>query len=348
MNVKITNKNGVKLLTENKYCNENINVVLDDSSNANLTPENIKKDVEILGVVGTCEEGSGSSTEAIEDAFITRTLEGDYVNDRVDRIRNGCFQYCKNLKSVSFQNATYIHDRAFMGCDNLESVNIPKVWNADDYAFYGCSSLTNIESTELTNIGVYAFYGCEKLKEFRPPINWVEDYAFGNCYELEKIDITKVQTIHSYAFSNCYNLKELTFKSLWEIEYGAFWNCHNLRKIVLDVPYNKNPVLNYGAFLGCYHLTGEIDETYNPNGDRDCLIYVNNYRVSEFKKMDGWRDYANQIMPSSFLNGDIYWLEGDYFRILYLNKDFASVSEETLTLTSGNAYVDVENETLYL
>lgn len=58
-NIKITNKDGLTLHTAKKYCEEDIAVTVE---NTNLIPENIKKDVEILGVVGTMESGGATIT----------------------------------------------------------------------------------------------------------------------------------------------------------------------------------------------------------------------------------------------------------------------------------------------
>jgi hypothetical protein len=50
MKIKLTKKEGVVLKTAKSYCEDNITVAVE---NTNLLPENIKKNVEILGVVGT-------------------------------------------------------------------------------------------------------------------------------------------------------------------------------------------------------------------------------------------------------------------------------------------------------
>ena len=58
-NFNIIDKQGIKLNTANKYVNDDINVGLSEADKTNLVAENIKKDVNILGVVGT-HEGGGS------------------------------------------------------------------------------------------------------------------------------------------------------------------------------------------------------------------------------------------------------------------------------------------------
>jgi uncharacterized small protein (DUF1192 family) len=59
MRIKLLNNKEVILKTKDKLCKEDIKVVVDDT---NIKPENIKKDVSILGVAGTYE-GSGSSED---------------------------------------------------------------------------------------------------------------------------------------------------------------------------------------------------------------------------------------------------------------------------------------------
>jgi hypothetical protein len=61
MKLKLLDINEVTLETKDKLCKENISLVID---NTNITPENIKSGVSILGVNGTLQGGGGSSVEA--------------------------------------------------------------------------------------------------------------------------------------------------------------------------------------------------------------------------------------------------------------------------------------------
>lgn len=64
MDLFIKSSNGTTLQTEKKYCEENIVIKIDGSEN--ISPENIKKDVKILGVIGTLEPSSGDTEELLE------------------------------------------------------------------------------------------------------------------------------------------------------------------------------------------------------------------------------------------------------------------------------------------
>lgn len=64
MDLFIKSSNGTTLQTEKKYCEENIVIRIDGSEN--ISPENIKKDIKILGVTGTLEPSAGDTEELLE------------------------------------------------------------------------------------------------------------------------------------------------------------------------------------------------------------------------------------------------------------------------------------------
>ena len=85
-NFQITNKNGIKLKTSNKYVDEDINISIDST---NLVSENIKNGVEILGVTGTMQSSSGGAditanikvTNSISDIMGTEHNKLCILND---------------------------------------------------------------------------------------------------------------------------------------------------------------------------------------------------------------------------------------------------------------------------
>lgn len=60
MKIKIKDTAGITLKTRNTFVDQDIQVVPDTT---NLEAKNIKKDVTILGVVGTCEEETAATVE---------------------------------------------------------------------------------------------------------------------------------------------------------------------------------------------------------------------------------------------------------------------------------------------
>lgn len=68
MKLKLLDINEVTLETKDKLCKENISLVVD---NTNITPENIKSGVSILGVNGTLQGGGGGGS--VEACTVTIT-----------------------------------------------------------------------------------------------------------------------------------------------------------------------------------------------------------------------------------------------------------------------------------
>lgn len=81
MKFKMNKKNGIKLLTANKYCKEDMEIVLDDTSDAYLTPTNIRKGVSILGVVGELHEGTDALVYVDEEGSLVLQSESISVDD---------------------------------------------------------------------------------------------------------------------------------------------------------------------------------------------------------------------------------------------------------------------------
>jgi hypothetical protein len=81
----------------------------------------------------------------------------------------------------------------------------------------------------------------------------IDDYAFSNCENLNKIKIpNSVESIGKYAFSNCSNLTEIVIpNSVESIGEGAFEKCISLEKIELSKSLLE---IEQKTFLGCKKL----------------------------------------------------------------------------------------------
>ena len=140
--------------SEDKYINSvTVNAVTSDID-ANITPENIKKDVSILGVTGTLQSGSGGINPAIIERTLTEITADDLGG--VTKIGDWAFYLYKTLLSIIIPDSvTSIGDRSFYGCSGLTgALTIPdSVKSIGDAAFQSCSDLTiaNIYTTSSTN-----------------------------------------------------------------------------------------------------------------------------------------------------------------------------------------------------
>jgi surface protein len=171
--------------------------------------------------------------------------------------------------------------------------------------FQNCSSLTTIPQLDTSNVTNMQnmFYYCEKLttipqlytSKVTKTIN-----MFAYCKALTTIpqlDTSRVTSMN-YMFQDCYKLEKVDI-SYYKISSTSsssdiFTNCYVLKAVIIR-GFGTSYTLKSNAFSNCYHLTGTVNETYNPNGDKDCYIYVPSTMVDTLKSATNWSAYADQI-----------------------------------------------------
>lgn len=164
---------------------------------------------EILEAVNALPEaGSGGDDAANqfanEDAFVTRSISGVYVNDRVEKIGSYAFHHCHNLTSVSFPVCIDIGDHAFLYCSSLITVSFPVCTNIGGNAFANCSNLTEVSFPVCMSIGSYTFSFCSKLTSASFPVcTNIGTNAFYHCRTLSTL-ILGASTVCTLASSNAF------------------------------------------------------------------------------------------------------------------------------------------------
>ena len=149
MEISIKNKSGVLLKTAKKHCSEDITVRV--SGDEKIIPENIKKDIEILGITGTFEGGAGdfTETEDYETCYeLSRIILG---TENTIPIQQGL------LLDLEAGDKNIINSSTVVWKDNinLKNISISNASVASDYSivFNGSSTFFNsgIPHSQLVN-----------------------------------------------------------------------------------------------------------------------------------------------------------------------------------------------------
>lgn len=117
----------------------------------NLTPENIAKGVEILGVTGIHENTM--------DAYLTNDIM-DFVS-YVTTIKQGAFYYNTKLRTVNLPNLLVINNEAFRYDWFLNTGRFASATTINNFAFGNCSRLTDLyfganQVVELANVAAFS------------------------------------------------------------------------------------------------------------------------------------------------------------------------------------------------
>ena len=202
-----------------------------------------------------------------------------YNTNKVENMSH-MFRDCSNLITVpqlDTSNVTTM-EHMFSNCYSLTTVpalNTTKVLNASNM-FYQCVIMTQlppIDTSTISNLYRFAAY-CKILPEATINTNAATNIQalVENCYLLEKLDLTSTDAI-----TTSYNGFNSTCSQ-----------CHSLKKLIIRNMTKVPPIYasadNYGSpFKQCYHFTGTVDATYNPDGLQDGRIYVPDAMVDALK-----------------------------------------------------------------
>ena len=228
---------------------------------------------------------------------------------------NNMIRECFNITTIPQFNTSKVTTMAsmFSNCNKLTS--IPQLDTSSctsiGYMFSDCSSLTSIpklNTTKATSMN-YMFNGCSSLTSI-PPLDTSScttmNNMFNGCSKLTSIpqlNTIKVTDIGSM-FNNCFLLKtiDLTYMNITSIYSSSNFasNCYSLTKLIIRNMTNI-PKIYSNTFTNCYHFYGTQNDTYNPDGLKDGMIYVPDDKVEKLKTATNWSVFADNIFPLSLL-----------------------------------------------
>lgn len=295
---------------------------------ANLSSENIRKGKTVLGIKGDAltvkdfiimkKNCDGLLSRVNNNSDVNETLQFDDTKDCISFARTFAYNGMVSRYPLINTSNGIIFEGMYIGCgsslmtetkfpsiDTSNGTNFKQMYcdclNATvfpfldtskgtdfSYMYYRCSKATTFPALDTSN-GTslnYMFYGCTGATSIpaldtSKGINY--EYMFYNCKKIKKIDITRfnshiietypdVVTASDYMFGYCHSLKAIIFRSFGSTYY-----------------------INNNSFIKCYHILGTVDETYNPNGDQDCYIYVPRNMIATLSDKAIWLNYASQL-----------------------------------------------------
>ena len=189
---------------------------------------------------------------------------------------NDSFANCHRIQQMTIpETVTELPRGLFRGCVSLEQVILEgpiKTIPAD--CFKDCQRLTKvIASEEITTIQVGAFRNCFELKDAHQfeNVNLCEAAAFRGCISLEKIKLSKINTIPTALFMGCVKLRKVYFPQVEQIGNYAFSECRDLEEVPIQHAENS---IGEGAFWGCYILKNVFFSSsikkIHPSAFRNC------------------------------------------------------------------------------
>lgn len=271
MEIQIKSPNGVKLLTNKKYCAEDIDVIpalQDKTVTPTDTTQTVTPDANYAGLKSvTVEPGTvtADATATADDIRLGKTAYGadgkmtgtiaDYDGSSEPTSGKSLFAQLVDgtiteVTADDLKDINNIRSHVFSYSFRLSTVSISDdIRYIQNDAFHSCSNLTTIMiSNSVTHIGRSAFQGCSSLTSILIPnsISVIDDHVLSECTKLTNVIMgNNVTTIKNNAFSGCRSLTSITIPdSVTSIGDYVWWLCSSLSSIIIP-----NNVISLGSYV---------------------------------------------------------------------------------------------------
>lgn len=263
---------------DNKYT-----IDIDSAEKAKIIPENIKKDVSVLGVTGTVTKAEMEMSEinyrvypysSYYDIIFSKDENYPTPTSTESMFSSDSRLEHADLSGLDLSQVTSASGM-FYGCSGLQSVsglNFSTNLTETANMFYYCTNLSSIDlsgfsaSNNITNVSGM-FYGCFALTEldlesldFSKATNL--SYLFDNCNQLT-VDLSKISIASATTMDYCFAYVK-SFTNAISIKYWDTSKITNMRRLFSYSGLSGAVVLEWdcsslidllGAFSNCVSLT---------------------------------------------------------------------------------------------
>lgn len=299
----------------------------------NLEPQNIAKDVDIAGIIGTyignvipivtvqsdltqdqeitTPSGYSGMDKVIVEKPLTAIAEnikqgvniggvvGNYVgvNYLDNRITNASDPY----EYTAPNTITDIRTHAFYEDSNITKFTSNAI-TVGNYAFYHCVSMTELNLPEATTIGNNMCFQCTTLQKANIPkvTGKLPTYVFDYSTSLSILNAPLITSIGTYALANCSNLVNLSFPNITGIiEMRAFESAIRLESVDIG---NATQLQAY-SFGSCFSLTDIYIHTNSVCALANTYVFYNTTQlitihvpaslISSYQTATNWSTYYN-------------------------------------------------------
>ena len=256
---------------------------VDSSIDENIKSSNIKKDITILGVEGTLEEGITPSGE------LSITQNGTYDVTEYATVNVASEDPLKKARSIIDKTITSYSD------DELTEIGI--------YMFYNCSKMAELNTPNVTIVGEYAFQGSKIPTIYFPKLTEAVQNTFRNAKSIKSLDLPNCIKLGNASVYSCTALTSINIPKVEELVRACMTSCTSLEHIDLPVCTTiGTQVFNKCTALKTVILRSETICTLagtDAFGSCSALesIYVPDELVDEYKAATNWSSFASQIKP---------------------------------------------------
>lgn len=347
---------------DNKYT-----IDIDSTEKAKIIPENIKKDISVLGVTGTAEpeilEMSGInycsySYPSSYDIIFSKDKNYPIPASTESMFSNNSMLEHVDLSGLDLSQVASANEM-FLGCSSLQSVsglNFSANLTETANMFFYCGNLSSIDlsgfsaSNSITNMYAMFMY-CSSLTEldlesldFSKATNL--SYLFDNCTQLT-VDLSKISIASATTLDYCFTSVK-SFTNVTSIKYWDTSKITSMGYLFSDSGLSGAVVLEWdcssltdlvGAFAHCESLTScsiAADISTNPRMDLSLEYLFSNCTALTFVNL-------NIILTTRY----IYGMFSGCTALTTIRIPNLNISSASSTSVKG-AFDGVKNCTIYV